>query len=724
VKKIYIAIIMLFLLIGASSELTAASTSKSGKDFWLTFIPNYHDGDNNDSLFIYVTSAQETDFKIEYRDKFANEYSFEGRINNPEEVVKFGLFYKTYELEGYIVDHKIDMSNQCETPVPQSFHITSDEIIVAYGLNKALKTSDAFLVIPTKGLGLEYYVMSYNSDMIVETFWGEPYSVGSHAPSEFAIVATEDDTQINITLAPDRSWKTKSKNLNAILDKGEVYLVQAYMNESATSYDDNPSAREDLTGTYIKSDKPVAVFGGHQRALVPRSKSKAGISRDMLCSQMPPINIWGRNAFLTPFPEPIKIYTNWEDRYRIIAAYDGTDIYKNGSYYQTLDAGEFHESDLTEGVHFTSENPIMVAQIKMSSGVAGNTGVSDPCMMIMPAKEQFRNNYTLVNIHAYDDKQNIAYSEHYLIVITAKMNSHLINLDGLPFDEEFIDIENSEFAYAVKQTASGAHTLESDSVFGVWAVGYGDADSYAYIGGYGLLPDVGLVFPDTVCDVSQYLNVPIQITANDNTYKADPYDKFVLSFSYDRDFLYPEKLVSPTNGTMTHTVNGSIRTTTITGPYQDNPEGLAVVGYKTMLNDMECMSFSVDSLKFYAVDGSEYEGMIYLEKFYEGEICLNLCEADGTRFFVSDGSELKLYSSSPNPVVNTLKIKIELIDNGYTELYIVDILGNKAAEVYSGAGFSDEQDYEVDIRELSSGLYFTVLKTPTAVLRTKFNVLR
>jgi hypothetical protein len=71
-----------------------------------------------------------------------------------------------------------------------------------------------------------------------------------------------------------------------------------------------------------------------------------------------------------------------------------------------------------------------------------------------------------------------------------------------------------------------------------------------------------------------------------------------------------------------------------------------------------------------------------------------------------------------------LKIKIELIDNGYTELYIVDILGNKAAEVYSGAGFSDEQDYEVDIRELSSGLYFTVLKTPTAVLRTKFNVLR
>ena len=439
---------------------------------------------------------------------------------------------------------------------------------------------------------------------------------------------------------------------------------------------------------------------------------------------MPPVDLWGKNAFLTPFPEPAKIFSDWDDRYRIIAAYDETEILKNGTYFKTLNSSEFIEGDLIEGVHFTSNKPIMVAQFKRNSGFGQNLGVGDPCMMIMPSKEQFRNNYTLINIHAYNSENEAAYSEHYLIVISPKDNAHLIELDGMPFDEDFIDIGNSEFAYAVKQTASGTHDLISDSVFGVWAVGYGDADSYAYIGGYSLLPEVGIAFPDSSYNVGDHIDIPITMTANDISYKTEPYDNFVISFSYDRDFLYPENLVSPASGTMTHTVNGSVRTTTIMGPYEDNSAGLAVVEFKTMLNDMECMSFSVDSLKFYSSDGGKYDMMSYSGKFYEGKICLNLCEAGGKRLFVSDGSELKLYTISPNPVSNTSEIKIELIDNGFTELYIVDMSGNKVAEIYSGTGFFGEQIYDADVRTLSSGLYFAVLKTPTSVLRTKFNVIR
>lgn len=45
----------------------------------------------------------------------------------------------------------------------------------------------------------------------------------------------------------------------------------------------------DLTGTYISSDKPVAVFSGNVRASIPTSRT----SRDHLVEQMIPVQTWG-----------------------------------------------------------------------------------------------------------------------------------------------------------------------------------------------------------------------------------------------------------------------------------------------------------------------------------------------------------------------------------------------------------------------------------------------
>ena len=49
----------------------------------------------------------------------------------------------------------------------------------------------------------------------------------------------------------------------------------------------------DLTGTYISSSKPIAVYSGNVRAAVPSSRT----SRDHLVEQMIPVRTWG-----TEFP--------------------------------------------------------------------------------------------------------------------------------------------------------------------------------------------------------------------------------------------------------------------------------------------------------------------------------------------------------------------------------------------------------------------------------------
>lgn len=45
----------------------------------------------------------------------------------------------------------------------------------------------------------------------------------------------------------------------------------------------------DLTGTYIQSTKPVAVFSGNIRASIPPSSR----TRDHLVEQMIPVHTWG-----------------------------------------------------------------------------------------------------------------------------------------------------------------------------------------------------------------------------------------------------------------------------------------------------------------------------------------------------------------------------------------------------------------------------------------------
>ncbi|MCX7737641.1 MAG: T9SS type A sorting domain-containing protein [Candidatus Kapabacteria bacterium] len=501
-KIFYISLIL--ILIGTAESKSQENFDSKGKDFWLTFLPNYHNNKFSsseqrrygDSLYIFITSETPTRGIIEYRDINKRNYTHNFTITNPAEVYTFKVSFYDIELVGQNDSGNEDLfQDQSQTVVKQSFHITSDDDITVYALNQAVTTSDAFLVLPTDVLGKNYFVMAYNSDgsnFLQKISW---------TPSQFGIVATEDNTDVQI-IPSSPTHKTQMNIQNIKLNKGDVYFVQSLIREN------NPY--NDLTGTEIISSNPVAVFSGHQRAKIPYNLVGESFSRDCIIEQLPPVKVWGKNALLVPYSQPTGITLQGSDLFRILAAYDSTQIFINGGLITTLNRGEFYEGELRNSGSVTATNPVLVAQFKKTSADAPQLKLSDPFMMIIPPKEQFLKSCRVINAQAYELSSEMTYDkvylEHYIIIVSQDNFIQTVKLDNQPVPvSAFMPISGSGYSYANMRVDEGVHTIQSDEPVGVYVYGYGYANSYGYIGGMGFKPN-------------EYQ--PPEITAVDSCYKV------------------------------------------------------------------------------------------------------------------------------------------------------------------------------------------------------------
>ncbi len=496
-RKLYLFIILLLL---GFSNLDAQDEDIKGTDFWLTFPPNYHNNKYRqnvnekqkygDSLYLFIVADVPTNGTIVYRDSLGREYTHNFSITNPDEVYTFKVCYFDFELVGFNDSGEDFKRNQCELVAKQSFHITSDNEIIAYAHSQAQMTSDAMMVFPTDILGNDYLVMAYSSDIAV--------GGNSKTPSQFAIVATEDSTLVQIEpTAPTyaNGYGTQEITLN----KGEVYLVQAKV--SGGIYE------SDLTGSSVQSSKPIAVFSGHQRVTVPLN---VGTSRDFLISQMTPVRTWGKNSFITPFVTPPNVTPLGTDLYRVLAAYDSTVISINGQIVETLNKGEFYEGPATTAAYVSANSPILLAQFKKTSqSGTGQNNLSDPFFVVIPPKEQFITSYLVMNTQAYEYDENLnsykkIYLEHYITIVAPEAITNSVILDGVAIQSSlFQRISNSDYYYANIPVSEGQHSVNSITEFGIIIYGYGNANSYGYVGGLSFKPH-DFKSPDIIINIDCY----------------------------------------------------------------------------------------------------------------------------------------------------------------------------------------------------------------------------
>jgi hypothetical protein len=490
--KVSVCAVVLF---GGAPDLAAQEEypDSKGKDFWLTFLPNYHVNINStdprskfgDSLYIFIAATEPTSGTITYKDRFGRVYTQTVSIPNPKNIFVFRIAHKDFELLGQ--NNSGEEGNGLDDAgrvASAAFHVETDQDVTVYALNQAFWSSDAFLILPTDAIGEDYMVMAYNSD--------------GDTPSEFAVVATEDGTQITIT--PSAAvFRLFESPIVRTLNKGEVFLVQS---------DVLSEPKGDLTSTEIKATKPVAVFAGQQRATTPVFHNFGNNkSRDHIVEQMPPIDTWGKSAFLVPYPVP-KDYENGEnnapDSYRVLFGYDRTILTVNGGVVGTFNRGDLFEAPLTGPAVVKTTAAALVAQFKKTSDVPGGPSagkLSDPFMMLIPPSEQFLDSYRFMNAQAYqyetypDDSGfpqtslEKVYKEQYISVVVPTAFANTTRLDGITIlPGNFKPIPQSNYSFATIPVTDGVHTIEADTTLGLYVFGYGYANSYGYIGGMSFRP--------------------------------------------------------------------------------------------------------------------------------------------------------------------------------------------------------------------------------------------
>ncbi|KAL3868223.1 hypothetical protein ACJMK2_041054 [Sinanodonta woodiana] len=276
----------------------------------------------------------------------------------------------TAAVEFTIPSNMMGCSNEGEAEiVEKGVHVSATREVGVVVINSETKSLGYYTALPVDVLGTSYYAVSYSS------------SAGS---SEMMVLATEDNTRVNITIPVSKLYSVKV--LNSTYSPGStvsITLNKRYVFHLAQK-------TETLTGYYIVSDKPVSVLSGNRVIAIGTNVSRA----DHLVDQLLPTKSQGKHFIL--FKAPPGVSESRVTYYKVIAMENNTTITKgdsNKTIVGTLaQAGNEKELQITsENYEIFADKPVMVVQF-VSSPISELK--YDPAMTLIPSVEQWGNSYT------------------------------------------------------------------------------------------------------------------------------------------------------------------------------------------------------------------------------------------------------------------------------------------------------------------------------------------
>jgi hypothetical protein len=438
----FLKIISLIAALLLSATAVHAAPDSKGTDFWLAFPGQLSSG----QLTLFI----------------AGDTSTSGNVSIP------GLAFSQNFIvtPGQVTVVNLPVNAQLTTIdgiEAKGIHVTAENEVTVYGLNRASATTDAYLGLPTDILGLEYLALGFGNVNIVNG-------------TEFAVAATADNTTVTITPSVTTGARTAGTPYNIVLNQGQVYQLR----------DTNP-APDDLSGTIITSDKKIAVFGGHECANIPDGNT---LACDHVVEALPPTETWGK-SFVTI---PLATRENG-DTFRFLASVNGTHLTVNGTVVATLNRGQFHQQIINGPATITSDQPILVAQYSNGCTFDSSCGPTDgdPFMMLIPPFEQFLGQYTVSTPDAQGNPSP-QFPANFVNVVAPNTALGTITIDGTAINDipasnkTILAIGSSGFTGAQISLSQGSHTLSGSLPFGAFLYGFGFFDSYGYPGGLSLAP--------------------------------------------------------------------------------------------------------------------------------------------------------------------------------------------------------------------------------------------
>lgn len=515
----------LLLTCGSLLSNVAAQTTQ-GKDFWVTFMRMDFNDSNNAKMKLTISSNQAGQVRVE------NPYTGQGNTYN----IKAGLNQLPELFNSNSADFQNDnfgcYSTQSELVKRTAVHIMSDVDISVFASSWKDKSFDATNVLPTAVLQDEYYVQCYTPS----DHNGADKSQGSH----FAVIATEDNTYVDITLgAATKGGKAAGSTFTTPqLNKGEVYYV--WTNKGAGPV-------YDLSGTHVvaRGGKKIAVFQGNPHTNLPYLPDpQQAKDRDHLYSQAMPIAYWGNTFAVT------SSLNHHRDVVRVLAIEDGTTVTVNGNVVHTFDFAtnpkrtfEFQIGDPVTG----KDNPLVMGESCMIhtscpcavhlftvsnryEDPSGNSN-GDPCMIWVSPIEQRIQEVTFSAFTQKDKDGKETITEHYVNIVTDNAYAPTVIIDGQSMASFFQPVAtSSRYSFARIQVSANAHTIKAQGGFIAHAYGFGEKASYGYSCGSAATKtsvtiDGNIIMDDSVFQHPFCINEPMRFEAK--------FDAMVDNISWD-----------------------------------------------------------------------------------------------------------------------------------------------------------------------------------------------
>ncbi|MCX6156330.1 MAG: IgGFc-binding protein [Candidatus Kapabacteria bacterium] len=492
----YFCLLILYFI---SSQIAAIADSKlpqqikttgliaknvEGTEFWLCFEKNHEDYDPKE--------GKESPLNLELF--ISCDYDALIKVEIPSIGFKKNVKVSAGTVKNVVIDPTAEIKSSAVVEEKHAVHISSDIPVTVYGLNSRHQTTDAFLGLPLEVLGTEYRVMCYNrADLSM---------------SQFAIVATDDNTVVEITPTVNTTVSFAGNKSIVKLNRGDVYQLSAQAEDRSTC---------DLTGSLIKSNKKIAVFSGHKCAYIP---SNTGYCNHLV-EQMPPVNAWGKHFYIGKFQSRSR-YT-----YRVLAHEANTKIFENNKLVRILGPGKYYENICKNPVQITADKPVLVAQF--SHGFLADDLVGDPMMILVSPTLQFLNKYRFATPMNGD-------WEHYINVVIPTKAIKTMLLDNKPQeDSNFSQLGLSRYSVGNFKVRYGTHTIAAGAPFGMYSYGFSHNDAYGTMGGQSFVPNAAAL--DTLPPmIEAHFNSDAQLIFRDD--RVDDSGLRELKILYSEGFLY------------------------------------------------------------------------------------------------------------------------------------------------------------------------------------------
>lgn len=211
--------------------------------------------------------------------------------------------------------------------------------------------------------------------------------------------------------------------------------------------------------------------------------------------------------------------------------------------------------------------------------------------------------------------------------------------------------------------------------------------------------------PDDSAAPGDKIGIPIMLGGSvTKNYSKLGAVKFKAEVEFNSSLLAPDGIILPS------VIDKGRRTLTIETSWDGSSDTLTTIPFIAALGDAETTTMNIP--KFEWLD--EFSAPLTLDvetrsgTFYVSE----LCREGGTRLIFTNGA-FSLSQNKPNPASSYSTIDYELIEEGYTELKVTDILGRDVRTLYAGYAKPGKYSVKLNTGSFATGKYFYILRTPT-----------